>query len=863
MRYVSLLRFLAVGLLGAGFALLPAAAQNGRYEVRLVPAGADCGTKKGLVRLQLRAPSAQSAFRLGNASFRFDFDPRQVKNLVLKTEETFSSSAPASDVNYGPQSLLVQTGSTLATASLSVFYTGSSKDARQVSTTWLSVATLEYDVAAPTGCVGFTWHSDTQFPITGMTEVVISSASPFVFSEKDVPAAGVFTNLNECVLPLAKATLSGDTTILKGSKATLKVAFDGQGPWSFKLSDSTAVAATTDNPRYVEVAPTQTRAFTLASVSGACGTGSGSGQALVTVNEKPAPTLALTGFEAAPACPRQELTVAFTTTGDFDAGNSFSVQLSDSTGTKFTTLASGNASPIAFAIPANTLPHAGYRLRVTSSNPAVTSPLSPALRVKALPTATLSGTQAIQEGQSATLSIAFTGEGPWHYKLSDGSTGAAQSSPHAVKLTPTETNTYTLEAVSNACGVGTFGGEATVTVTPKPAPTLALANFSTTEICAGQNLTVTFTTTGDFNPSNTFSVQLSDSSGTQFRTLTSGNAKTLTFKVPTNTPGHAGYRLRVVASSPATTSALSPAFRVKPLPTALLSGTQTIQPGQSATLSVALTGGGPWSFRLSDSTLVAGTSTNPHTLKVSPTQTTPYTLASVSNGCGAGTVQGNAVVTVKDSTLAFGLALNSLGSPRFCAGQTVSLGYTLSGTPVAGTTYRLQLSDAQGLAFTDVSVDTTANPLAALLPGTLPAGAGYRFRVVARIPDSSEVFSEPSAPVSLGHAPTAVLSGDTTLAPGQTAQLTVTFTGLAPWSFGLSDSTLVENVAAAEYRLPVSPAKTTTYTLKQVSNACGTGTATGQATVTIRKVVEPELPLALCKPDLCVPYVVVKSKRKR
>jgi hypothetical protein len=861
MRYVSLLRFLAVSLTGIFCAFLPAAAQNGRYEVRLVPAGADCGTKKGLVRVQLRAATVQNIFRLGNASLRFDFDPSKVKNLVLKTEEAFSSNAPASDGNYAPQALTVQTGSTLATASLSIFYTGTNKDARQVGPAWLSVATLEYDVAAPTGCVGFTWHTDTQFPVTGMTEVVISSATPFVFSEKEVPAAGVFTNLSECVLPLATARLSGDTTIFAGGKARLTVTFDGQGPWSFTLSDSTTVTATNDNPRYVEVAPTQTGTFTLAAVSGACGVGTGSGQAVVTVNEKPAPTLALADFTPNAVCAGQTIAVAFTTTGDFNPGNTFSVQLSDSTGTTFTTLASGTASPIAFTIPPTTPGHSGYRLRLVASSPSVTSVLSPAFRVKPLPTVLLSGTQTIQEGQSATLTLSFTGEGPWSFKLSDGTTGQATTSPHTVKLTPTETDTYTVESVSNACGTGNAQGEALVTVTPKPAPTLALSNFTTTEICAGQTITVAFTTTGDFNPSNTFAVQLSDSSGTQFKTLASGNAKTLTFTIPATTPGHPGYRLRIVASSPATTSPLSPAFRVKPLPTALLSGTQTIRSGQPATLSVALTGQGPWSFRLSDSTLVTGTTQNPHPVVVNPTQTTTYTLTSVSNACGTGTSQGNAVVTVKDSTVAFGIALNSLGSSVFCAGQTISLGYTLSGTPASGTTYRLQLSDAKGENFTTFSTDTTLNPLSAVLPGELAAGTGYRFRVVALVPGSDEVISEASAAVTVGHAPTAVLSGDTTLAPGQTAQLKIKFTGLAPWSFGLSDSTLVQPVTAAEHLLTVSPDKTTTYTLKQVSNACGAGSVTGQATITVQKTEEP--PVAVCKPDFCVPYLVVKTKRKR
>ncbi|MDH6056162.1 hypothetical protein, partial [Umezakia ovalisporum] len=378
MRYVFPLRLLVIGLTGMFGLLLPAAGQNGRYEVRLVPAGADCNTRKGLVRVELRAPADNNAFRLGNASLRFDYDPRKVKKLSVKSEDAFSSAAPASDNNYAPQSLTVQEGATLATASLNLFYTGNNRGAALVGPAWTRVATLEYDIVAPSGCVGFTWHTDTQFPVTGMTEVIITTTNPFAYSQQEVAANGVFGNVDACVLPVTTAKLTGDTTIFAGGKARLKVAFAGQGPWSAKLSDSTALAASPDSLRYVEVSPAATTTYRLVSVGGACGAGTASGQATVTVQEKPAPTVALANFNVQEICAGKTLSVAFTTTGEFGPTNSFSLQLSDSTGTRFTTIASGSTSPLSAVIPANTPSHPGYRLRVTATAPATTSPLSPA-----------------------------------------------------------------------------------------------------------------------------------------------------------------------------------------------------------------------------------------------------------------------------------------------------------------------------------------------------------------------------------------------------------------------------------------------------------------------------------------------------
>jgi hypothetical protein len=654
MRHFTLFRSSVVGLLSLLGA--SATAQKGSYDVRFVPGpSADCG--KAQIQVQVKAHAPENTFRLGNASFRFDYDPRQVKKLTLKSQEGFSSKAPASDNNYAGQTLTVQEGVTLATASLNVLYTGNDNSARLVGTDWISVATLGFDVASADGCYAFTWHTDKIFPVTGMSEVIVLSPDPYGYTLQEVPSGQVFGNTQQCLTTFASAKLTGDTTLVSGGTATLKISFTGNGPWSFVLSDDTSVPNTTDNPRLVTVTPTQTTTYSLKSMAGACGAGTVSGQAVVTVKEKPTPpptppTIAISGFSAQELCAGQSVPVAFTTTGDFGVGNTFSVQLSDSTGAVFTTLVSGATSPLTALIPANTPVRSGYRLRVIASTPATTSPLSPAFRVKGLPTASLTGDATVEAGQSASLSVKLTGEAPWSFKLSDSTlVENVTQSPATVKVKPTKTTTYSVAWVKNGCGTGTTSGQATITVKEKPAPTVALSNFTTNETCAGQPVTVAFGTTGDFGVGNTFSVQLSDSTGAVFTTLVSGATSPLTALIPANTPAHGGYRLRVVASMPATTSPLSPAFRVKGLPTASLAGDATVEAGQSASLSVKLTGEAPWSFKLSDSTLVEAVTQSPYTLKVSPTKTTTYSVVWVKNGCGTGPATGQATVTVKEKPL--------------------------------------------------------------------------------------------------------------------------------------------------------------------------------------------------------------------
>ena len=113
--------------------------------------------------------------------------------------------------------------------------------------------------------------------------------------------------------------------------------------------------------------------------------------------------------------------------------------------------------------------------------------------------------------------------------------------------------------------------------------------------------------------------------------------------------------------------------------TAILSGTQTITAGQSATLSVALTGTSPWSVVVNGITY-SGITASPYTFSVTPSGTTTYTISSVSNSCGAGTVSGSAVVTVNPACV---LPTATITSPNqtINQGQTAVISVNLTGTP--------------------------------------------------------------------------------------------------------------------------------------------------------------------------------------
>lgn len=134
--------------------------------------------------------------------------------------------------------------------------------------------------------------------------------------------------------------------------------------------------------------------------------------------------------------------------------------------------------------------------------------------------------------------------------------------------------------------------------------------------------------------------------------------------------------------SPSTTFTTSPNCVVA---TATLSGDTTIFKGQSANLSVALTGSSPWLIIVDDVTY--NPSFSPYVIAVTPLATKTYSITSVNNSCDAGTVSGSAVVTVNACTNMYSILsgnwnINNTWScnrqPTITDNITISTGHTVT-----------------------------------------------------------------------------------------------------------------------------------------------------------------------------------------
>jgi large repetitive protein len=268
-----------------------------------------------------------------------------------------------------------------------------------------------------------------------------------------------------------------------------------------------------------------------------------------------------------------------------------------------------------------------------------------------------------------------------------------------------------------------------------------------------------------------------------------------------------------------------------PTITGSMGGTSTICSGQPATLSFILNGQGT-TFNV---VYTDGTSNFPlngissgATVPVSPVANTSYSLVSVvdvASTCSAlpGNLSGSADITVNPSPTP-----TISGPTPICEGATNQV-YT---TEAGKTNYAWTISGGT-LTSGGSATDNTAT---VSWPTAGPQSISVNYTDVNGCPaPAATVYN-----VNVTSAPTAVLSGNSSICVGSTASLTITLTGVAPWSVMYSDGSTsfpIASIAASPYTLNVNPLITTNYSLLSVSDAsCGAGTVSGVSTVTVNPI---------------------------
>jgi hypothetical protein len=585
-------------------------------------------------------------------------------------------------------------------------------------------------------------------------------------------------------LPTATVTPSA-TAVCEGSSATLTAGGGTAYAWS---NSGGSNAAATFSP-----SSTTTYTVTVTNANNCSATASGT----ITIN--PIPAAAINGPTT--ICSGLSATLTASGGGTYAWGN-------------------GLGSNAAITVTPTTT--TTYSVTVTGAGNC-TATTSQTVSVQSSPTATISGPTALCIGDSITL----TANGGNTYAWSNG---AATSS---IKISPATATTYSVTVSIGANCTAT----ATQSVAVNTLPTAAIQPAATT-ICEGNSATLTASGNGNYSWSN---------SGGSNAAATFSPTSTTTYTVTVTNANNC-----TATASAIVTVNSNPTAAVNPSGAAVCAGGST-----------TLTAGGGAQYTWSNNATTAQ-------INVTPANTITYTVT-VTNAANC-TATASATVTVNPIPAA---AIS--GDNAICAGGTATLTATGGGTyqwsnnggsnaqavftPAATTTYTVTVTGTGNCTATANQAVTVTTVTAAIngpttlcsgLSATLTASGGGSYvwsttettAAITVTPVSATTYTvtvtnnnctaTASQTVSVQNAPTATISGSTTVCAGESVQLTANGGNTYTWSNNLGTGASVS----------VSPTATTTYTVTASLGAnC---TASASHTVSILQPTASAISQTIC-----------------
>jgi Concanavalin A-like lectin/glucanases superfamily len=302
-------------------------------------------------------------------------------------------------------------------------------------------------------------------------------------------------------------------------------------------------------------------------------------------------------------------------------------------------------------------------------------------------------------------------------------------------------------------------------------------------------------------------------------TMSISSTGTLSWNTTGTTVGQL-YQLKVKLSDGCAETELDVLIKIVtstcPIPLGVIAGNATINSGQSTNLTLNFTGAAPWNYSISN--VGSGTAnSNPLVIAVSPTVTTNYTISSVSNGCGVGNTSGNAKVVVCNAAIPSTAAIS--GNATIGTAQSANL--TLDFTGNGPWTYNINSGAITGTSTTSqkiIAVSPTVNITYTITSTSDVCGAGT---------------TSGSATVTICQSPSGTISGSQAITAGQIANISVAFTGAAPWTYNISNFG-TGTTSLNPLTIGVNPSVTTTYSLISVSNSCSLANSiTGSAVISV------------------------------
>ena len=165
-----------------------------------------------------------------------------------------------------------------------------------------------------------------------------------------------------------------------------------------------------------------------------------------------------------------------------------------------------------------------------------------------------------------------------------------------------------------------------------------------------------------------------------------------------------------------------------------------------------------------------------------------------------------------------------------CAGAMMPVSFLTSKASAGVNNYGVQLSDAKGsFANPQLLASVTSTTANVTIPASVSAGSGYQIRVLR---NNNISTADTSGSFSILTLPKVALSAPAEVIFGNPVSVTLAFGGSGPWQYNLNGEATQTAVTSPQVR-SLTITQGTTYQVNSLSNACGTGVATGTPAVVV------------------------------
>ena len=469
---------------------------------------------------------------------------------------------------------------------------------------------------------------------------------------------------------------------------------------------------------------------------------------------------------------------------------------------------------------------------------AMTEMGSAEITVSAAPTVTLSPNQSICQGEAGEIIFTFTGTPPFNFTYTENNgnpTSVTENGfSYTINPTPSVTTTYSVTALSDDNCAGTTPVSTQITIT---ASETAVAGLLTD--CGDNTSSATF----DLNDAAS---QINSGSGSPINFYTDATAMTsisaadaMNFSITGNTTVYT-----TIGSGTCQSNIVELDLEIEPEGTATISADEEICSGESVNLVVNFAGGSPpYSFILQSNgstvQLFNNIATTPFNV---PAQTVffpaTYTVFNAqANGCGM-IEAGEADITISQTP-----TVDISGGQTICEGGDADISFTFTGTAPYTFTYLENNSNPQEIVTSDPVYTLNVSP-----------SSTTTYSISSFSDANCEGTVTGQAAVTVIPRPTAEISMDGSVCEGESYDLTIDFTGNAPYSFVYTiDDVLQTELTTSDnpFTLTVNPTGTSTvYGLDMVATGNCTGTVSANtATITVSQAPTATLISTLCSAD--------------